>query len=594
MTISLDIANLRALYAAGDATPQDVVRELFRRIRDVGERPIWITLKAENDVLSSVDAAPKGPLYGIPFAVKDNIDVVGLPTTCACPAFSYTPKHSAYVVERLVAAGAIVIGKTNMDQFATGLVGTRSPYGIPSSPFNSDYISGGSSSGSAVAVSRGLVSFALGTDTAGSGRVPAAFNNIIGLKPTKGWISTRSVVPACRSQDTVSIFALTCGDASSVMSIAASYDVEDHYARQAPHPYQAHHIRSQLRVGVPRLGLEFFGDDQAEALFQRAVENMEALGADIADVDFSPFAEAAKLLYSGPWVAERVAAVGNFVDAHDSDIDPTVRSIIQGARTQSAVDAFEGFYSLARTCRQAEAIWDTIDVLLVPTTGTTYRIADVLADPVQLNSNLGRYTNFVNLMDLSAFAVPAGFRENGLPFGVTLIGRAFDDGFLTALGDQLHRSLNSTTLGATTTALASVPPVVATVRCDNMISIAVVGAHLSGQPLNVQLQERNARLVRTALTASGYSFYALPNTAPPKPGLVFDGQGQGHIEVEIWDMSPSAFGSFVSLIPAPLGIGTLTLDDGSTVQGFLCESHSIVGALDITSFGGWRAWLASR
>ncbi|PPC98924.1 MAG: allophanate hydrolase [Hyphomicrobium sp.] len=594
MTLSFDIANLSGLYAASDATPQDVVRELFRRIREIGERPIWITLRSESDVLASLDAAPKGPLYGIPFAVKDNIDVAGLPTTCACPAYSYTPEHSAYVVDRLVAAGAIVIGKTNMDQFATGLVGTRSPYGIPSSPFNTDYISGGSSSGSAVAVSRGLVSFALGTDTAGSGRVPAAFNNIIGLKPTKGWISTRGVVPACRSQDTVSIFALTCGDASSVMSIAASYDADDDYARLPPHPYHAHLVRSRVRVGVPRLGLEFFGDDAAEVLFRGAVCNIAALGADIIDVDFTPFAEAAKLLYSGPWVAERAAAVGDFVDAHASDIDSTVRSIIQGARTQSAVDTFEGFYSLARMCRQAEKIWDTIDVLLVPTTGTTYRIADVLADPIQLNSNLGRTTNFVNLMDLSAFAVPAGFRENGLPFGVTLIGRAFDDGYLTALGDKLHRSLSGAALGATTTALASVAPIVATERCNDLISIAVVGAHLSGQPLNVQLQERKARLVRTARTSSGYSFYALPHTSPPKPGLIFDGHGKGNIEVEIWEMSADAFGSFVSLIPAPLGIGTLKLDDGSTVQGFLCEAHAIVGALDITSFGGWRAWLASR
>lgn len=593
MIRSLDIAALSAAYARGSTTPQDIIRTVYRRIVDIGERPIWITLRSEAESLNAALAAPKGPLYGIPFAVKDNIDVAGLPTTCACPAFAYTPQRSAAVVERLEAAGAIVIGKTNLDQFATGLVGTRSPYGIPSSPFNAEYISGGSSSGSAVAVARGLVSFALGTDTAGSGRVPAGFNNIVGLKPTKGLISTRGVVPACRSQDVVSIFALTVADASDVMTIAAAFDTDDIYARRPPHPVRSFKTPSAMRIGVPQSGLEFFGDSAAEALFTAAVARVRAIGAEVVPFDFAPFAEAAKLLYAGPWVAERYAAIGDFSERHRDAMDPTVAAIVQGARSKSAVDAFEGFYALEAFKRQTESLWTSIDAMLVPTTGTTYRIAEVLADPLQLNSNLGATTNFVNLMDLSALAVPAGFRDNGLPVGVTLIGRAFEDGLLAAIGDALHRTVADARLGATPALLHETPAVQPHDDTSPRIPIAVVGAHLTGQPLHRQLQEREARFVRAARTAAGYSFYALSETMPPKPGLVFDAIGAGGIEVEIWDMDTAAFGSFVALIPSPLGIGTITLDDGGTVQGFLCEAHAVAGSRDITAFGGWRAWLAS-
>lgn len=589
---SLDIDALATGYAAGVFTPTTIIQEVYRRIAEAGERPTWISLVPKAEAVEKARHA-QGPLAGIPFAVKDNIDVAGLPTTCACPDFAYTPERSATVVERLEAAGAILIGKTNLDQFATGLVGTRSPYGIPASVFNPDYISGGSSSGSAVAVAAGLVSFALGTDTAGSGRVPAAFNNIVGLKPTKGLISARGVVPACRTQDTVSIFALTVADATRVMASAAAFDAEDAYARKPPRPFAVEAPPTDLRVGVPAGGLEFFGDEEAERLYRVSIDRLAQSGATIGEFDLTPFREAAQLLYQGPWVAERLAAIRAFAGRKPEALHEVVGAIIQGAARLSAVDAFEGFYRLADLAREAEAQWQAMDVMLLPTTGTTYKISEVLADPIRLNTNLGLYTNFVNLMDLSALAIPAGFRTNGLPFGVTLIGRAFDDGRLAAIGDALHRTLREQKLGATATLLdetQAVRPQPVTGR----VSVAVVGAHLSGQPLNTQLQERSARLIRTTRTGPGYRFYALHGTTPAKPGLIFDGEGAGGIEVEIWEMDTAAFGSFVALIPPPLGIGTLTLADGSLVKGFLCEPHAIRDATDITAYGGWRAWLDRR
>lgn len=587
---SLDIHALTEGYASGAFTPRAVIEEVYRRIAVAGERPLWISLVPKEEALEKAERA-EGPLAGVPFAVKDNIDVAGLPTTCACPAFAYVPDRSATVVERLEAAGAVVIGKTNMDQFATGLVGTRSPYGIPASVFDPGYISGGSSSGSAVAVAAGLVSFALGTDTAGSGRVPAAFNNIVGLKPTKGLISTRGVVPACRTQDVVSIFALTVGDAARVMTSAAAYDAGDPYARRPPRPFAVESPPVQVRVGVPVGGLAFLGDSEAERLYRVSVDRLAESGARLAAIDFEPFRKAAALLYQGPWVAERLAAIRTFAAQKPGALHEVVGEIILGAEKLSAVDAFEGFYALAALVREAEAQWAEMDVLLLPTTPTTYKISEVLADPIRLNSNLGLYTNFVNLMDLSALAVPAGFRADGLPFGVTLIGRAFADGQLAAIGDALHRALSGQKLGATAMRLDQTPAV-SPLPPAGRVAVAVVGAHLTGQPLNAQLLERNARLIATTRTAPGYSFYALADTMPAKPGLVFDGRGAGNIEVEIWEMDEAGFGSFVALIPPPLGIGTLTLADGSRVRGFLCEPHALAGATDITSYGGWRAWLA--
>lgn len=520
--------------------------------------PVWITQ-------ITPEPAAKGPLSGLRFAVKDNIDIAGIPTTAGCPAFAYKAERSASVVERLLGAGAVAIGKTNLDQFATGLVGTRSPFGACHSIFDERFISGGSSSGSAVAVAGGLVDFALGTDTAGSGRVPAAFNNIVGLKPTRGLISTRGVVPACRSLDCVSIFAKSVALARSVLDAAEGFDAEDPFSRHAlPRPNPG----APFRFGISRERLEFFGDRDAESLYGQAVARCLDLGGRAVEIELAPFLDAAKLLYQGPWVAERLAALRAFGFDRPEAMDPIVREIIYGAEAFSAVEAFQAQYRLALLIRAAETIWNAIDVLLLPTTGTIYRIEDVRADPIRLNSNLGLYTNFVNLMDLCAVAVPAGFRRDGLPLGISFIAQAFQDRNLLNLAERfMDFDLRK-------------------------IELAVVGAHLSGQALNWQLTSRGARLIRTCRTAPGYSLYALAGQTPPKPGLVFDGTGRGGIEVEIWELTPHAFGTFVSQIPPPLGIGTLRLEGDATVKGFLCEGHALKGALDITDYGGWRHWLA--
>jgi allophanate hydrolase len=513
----------------------DAIAAIFAAVAAEGLSPVWIALADRDAVVRRArDIDPSLPLAGLPFAVKDNIDVAGLPTTAGCPAYSYVPERTATVVQRLLDAGAVLIGKTNLDQFATGLVGVRSPYGACSSVFDERYISGGSSSGSAVAVAKGLVAFALGTDTAGSGRVPAAFNNLVGLKPTRGLLSTAGVVPACRSLDCVSIFAAAAALAERVWRVAQGADAADPFSRTAtPGAGAAPWLPGPFRFGVPRdEELEFFGDPDSPALFRGAIARLEAAGGISVTIDFAPFRDAAALLYSGPWVAERHAAVGEFVDAHPDAVHPVVGQIIRGAASKSAADAYRGLYRLEELKSVAAAQWAGIDVLLLPTAGTIYTKAAVEADPVQLNTNLGYYTNFVNLMDLAAVAVPAGFRRDGLPFGVSLIGPAFSDAALLALASRYSRggSLD--------------PPPGEAPGC---IHVAVVGAHLTGQPLNRQLTERGARLVQTCRTSPEYRFYALANTTPPKPGLVrepgFEGPG---IALEIWAVPSQHFGSFVA------------------------------------------------
>jgi allophanate hydrolase len=596
LVASLDLAALSSAYAAG-LSPVETVREVFARIAVRGDDHVWIALRPEAEVVGEALALVKRraagevlPLFGVPFAVKDNLDVAGLPTTAACPAFAYTPVADAEVVRRLRAAGALVIGKTNLDQFATGLVGVRSPYGAPSSVFNSDYISGGSSSGSAVAVAAGLASFALGTDTAGSGRVPAAFNNLVGWKPTKGLLSTTGLVPACRSLDCVSVFALTCADAAEIAGVVAAYDVADAYARPAPPERPA--FPRAFRFGVPRPGqLEFFGDAEAACLFAGAVLRLQALGGVAVEIDFAPFRATADLLYSGPWVAERLAAITPFVDEHPDALHPITAKIIGGARRFDAADAFRAFYRLEELRRVVAPTWDKIDVLLLPTTPTIYTHAELAAEPVLANTRLGTYTNFVNLLDMCGVAVPSGFRSDGLPQGVTLLAPAFADAAVLALGGRLHAALGGK-LGGTSAPLdpARLPPA----PVSPAIQLAVVGAHLSGQPLNHQLTSRGATLARSTRTAGDYRLFALANTRPPKPGLVrepgFAGEG---IEVEVWSISPAAFGAFTSEVPAPLAIGNLVLADGTSVKGFVCEPAGLAGATDITVYGGWRAYLAN-
>ena len=478
------------------------------------------------------------------------------------------------------------IGKTNLDQFAAGLVGTRSPHGACSSVFNERYISGGSSSGSAVAVARQLVGFSLGTDTAGSGRVPAAFNNLIGLKPTRGLLSMSGVVPACRTLDCVSVFATTCRDALAVWREAKGYDEGDSFSRtpgigQNAAPW----LHRSFRFGVPAVNQwEFFGDADARDLYQQAICDLERIGGEKVEVDFSIFRAAADLLYAGPWVAERLAAIRQFVESNANEMNPVVRQIIIGAGRYSAVDAFEAEYRLHDLRRATEREWQAMDVLILPTTGTIYGHEEIAADPIRLNTNLGYYTNFVNLLDLAAVAVPAGFRLNGLPFGISLIGTAFSDEALLALADRYHR-IHAEVPGPAVD-LGPCPP--------GCIAVAVVGAHLAGQPLNWQLTKRRARLLKTTRTHPGYRLYALEGTRPPKPGLAreagFDGPG---IEVEVWAVPEDQFGGFVAAIVPPLTIGTATLEGGETVNCFLCEPSALAGALDITRFGGWRSYLSS-
>jgi allophanate hydrolase len=546
-------------------------------------------------------------LYGVPFAVKDNIDLAHVPTTAACPSYERQPAQSAPVVARLLDAGAIVLGKTNLDQFATGLVGSRSPYGACASAFDPRYISGGSSSGSALAVALGLVSFALGTDTAGSGRVPAALNNIVGLKPTRGLLSTRGVVPACRSLDCVSVFAGNVSDCLTVFDIASGYDEEDPFSRLAP-PGVSQIPADGFRFGVPER-LEFFGDAAAERELESAVERLQRLGGTAIRIDFAPFTAAAELLYAGAFVAERSAAVGDFLSQKREGEDPIVAAIVRGAGRFSAVDAFEAQYLLQALRRKVQGVWQDIDVLVVPTTPTTYTLDQMARDPIALNSRLGTYTNFTNLLDLCGIAVPTGFKSENLPFGVTLLGPAFADRAVAQLGRRLLMS-QSATVGATGNAVRELalpelkgsagaprsmpgarPPVA---RVRQSIRLAVVGAHLTGQPLHHQLVELGARLEGPARTAPHYRLYALADTVPPKPGLLRASVGGAAIELEVFALDAAAFGQFVAGIAAPLGIGNVELEDGSWVKGFLCESVATENARDITQLGGWRVYLATR
>ncbi|WP_060706347.1 allophanate hydrolase [Serratia marcescens] len=525
------------------------------------------------------------PLFGVPFAIKDNIDVGGWPTSAACPAFTYQAAADATVVANLRAAGAIALGKTNLDQFATGLVGTRSPYGAVVNSFDSRYVSGGSSSGSASVVARGLVPFALGTDTAGSGRVPAGFNNIVGLKPTKGRLSNRGVVPACRLNDTVSVFALTVADAAQVAELASGFDPADPYSRPDPHTAPAD-IPAAPRFAVPAQ-LEFFGDVQAERAFHRALAQLQAGGATLEPLDFAPFRTLAEQLYYGPWVAERTVAIEQVLDASPQAIDPVVRGIVGNGLGYSACDAYKAEYLRAELARQIAQRLAPFDALVVPTAPTIRTLAEMAQEPVLFNSQFGTYTNFTNLADLSALALPGPLREDGLPAGITLIAPAWHDRALAAFGLRWQRQ-SALPLGATGRAL---PPQPAPAPSSGHVRLAVVGAHLSGMPLNVQLTQRDAVRVEQTVTAPCYRLYALVDTEPPKPGLARAAQGAA-IRVELWDIPLARFGEFVAEIPAPLGIGTLLLADGRRVKGFICEAWALEGATDITEFGGWRDYLA--
>jgi allophanate hydrolase len=572
------LAELRDAYRAG-ASPVDVVKETYDRFDACGDPAIVITSVPRDESVARARALEgrdpdELPLFGVPFAVKDNIDVAGVATTAGCPSYATVPATHAVVVERLCAAGAIPVVKTNLDQFATGLVGTRSPYGTPRNALDPAYVPGGSSSGSAVSVARGLVPFALGTDTAGSGRVPAAFNAVVGLKPSRGRLSTRGVVPAVRSVDCVAMFAHTVADAWSVFAVTAGYDPQEPYSRRPP---------ATVAPAVRRLGVladaraDAHLDTDAATAYTAALDALDALGYELEPIDETPFLAAGDLLYGGPWIAERYLTFGSFLESHPDDpgVDPTVAKLILGGGDVHGADAYAGAHELARLRRETEATWARVDALAFPTTPTIPTLADVAADPLGANSQLGALTAFVNLLDLCALAVPGPARGDGLPAGVSLIAPAGHDEALAVAGARL---------------LGETPPVATAAT----IELAVVGAHLRGQPLHHQLVDLGARFVRTARTSADYRLYALPATSPPKPGLVRSADRGAPVAVEVYAFTPEALGRFVADVAAPLTIGTITLEDGTEVHGFVCEQHAVAGATDITAHGGWAAYIESR
>jgi allophanate hydrolase len=574
----ITLTDLHTAYAAG-VSVSDVLQEVFARIAAVDDPGIFLhladlaALESEIAALGAYD--PSRPLWGVPFVVKDNIDVAGMPTTAACPAWTYLPERDAYAVARLRAAGAIPIGKTNLDQFATGLVGTRTPWPVPRNALDPNIVPGGSSSGSAVAVGHGFVPFALGTDTAGSGRVPAALNGIVGLKPTLGMISASGVVPACRTLDTISIFARNVPDAYAVLQAMTDYDAADPYGRKIAAPTLCS-VPREIRVGVPdATSRVFFGDSLQAAVFVRDLDHLRDHGARLVEMDFTPFFDVANMLYDGAWVAERHSVIEDLLNTQPDAVHPVTRAIIGKAERLSATDAFRGFYRLAELRRVCEPLIAAVDLLAVPTIPTFYTCDDLAADPVTPNSNLGTYTNFVNLLDLCALAIPTPARADGRPGSLTLIGPAGHDAALAAAA----MALDGLTISA-----SQLP--------EDQIAIAVCGAHMSGLPLNHQLTALGGRFLKAASTAPRYSFYALAGGPPVRPGLVRRETGGCSIALEVWSLPKTALGHLMCQIPAPLGLGSIELEDGSRATGFLCEAAGTLGAKEITSAGGWRQYLS--
>jgi allophanate hydrolase len=612
----LTLADWRHAYLEEAADPRALLADFIRPgASAAGADPAWILrcdaafVHTQIERLATLDRASH-PLWGIPFAVKDNIDVAGLPTTAACPAFAYTPTQHASTVQRLVDVGAIVVGKTNLDQFATGLVGTRSPYGAVPNTFNPAYVSGGSSSGSASLVARGIVPFALGTDTAGSGRVPAGFNNIVGLKPTPGSVPMQGVLPACRTLDVVSVFALTVADAALVMSLMEGTDDGPVFQQHAPRTTWLGRLGQPLRIGVPTapevdatLGFDAAWETAVQQASQHAQQGPGHTRVEVVPVDMQPFYDVARLLYDGPWVAERHAVIENLLNSHPDTIDPVVRAVVSQASQHDATSTFRARYALESLRLQADKLWRDIDLLMVPTATTCPTLAAVATEPVLRNSELGRYTNFVNLLGLAALALPSSLSSSGLPFGVTLIAPGGSDAALAEFGLawQQARCHGGLKLGATSSGVPDTKSAAANKILPTSaptLPLAVVGAHLQGMPLHGQLIERGCRLLARTHTAAAYRLFALPGTVPPKPGLArvaATSQDAGvAIEVEVYEMPQSAVGSFLALIPPPLGLGSVELADGRWVKGFICEPTGLEGAEDISHHGGWRAYMASR
>lgn len=594
----LRLGALKTAYADGSLTPRQLIPALREQAMALNpEFHLFIHLLSLAELepyLAALDGKSPAelPLFGVPFAIKDNIDLAGIPTTAACPAFAYVPEQSATIVQQLIALGAVPLGKTNLDQFATGLNGTRSPYGECRNSLHPDYPAGGSSSGSSLTVALGVASFALGTDTAGSGRVPAALNNLLGLKASKGLLSTAGVVPACRSLDCVTYFTATAREASQLLALTAKLDARDEYSRSNPLWNDASAFgqpRPGFRFGVPAQ-LEFLGCPQSPALFASTIEQLKALGGEAVEIDFSPFLAAARLLYEGPWVAERYSVAGALIEQQPDAVLPVIKAVLEQAPGVSGVDTFRAQYRLQALKAECERIMSDLDCVLTPAYPRPVTLAELHAEPLKRNSDLGYYTNFMNMLDYAAVAVPAGFMQNGLPWGVTLFGRAFTDQYLLSLADGLQRQ-HGLPLAGERRLESSAPSNVA--RHDKA-RLVVCGAHLDGLPLNWQLKQRGGRLVAATHSSPHYQLYALAGGPPYRPGMVRIAEGGVAIAVEVWELPSSELGSFLTGIPAPLGLGKVQLADGSWETGFICEPYGLAGASDISHFGGWRAYLQSK
>ena len=595
-SFDLRMSTLRAAYRAKDTTPRKLIAGLLAKAAALNpEFHLFIHLLSEAEIAPYLDALEtqdidSHPLYGIPFAIKDNIDLAGIPTTAGCPAFAHTPAESATLVAHLISLGAVPIGKTNLDQFATGLNGTRSPYGKCRNSVHADFPAGGSSAGSSLAVALGVASFALGTDTAGSGRVPAALNNLVGLKGTKGLLSTAGVVPACRTLDCVTYLTATAREASELLALTARPDPRDAYSRVNPQFNDASAFGEvpAFRFGIPS-ALEFAGCAESPALFEQARKALEAAGGTAVEIDFAPFAEAARLLYEGPWVAERYSVAGQLMETQPDAVLPVIRDVLAKAPGTTAVDAFRAQYRLQALKQVCDTVMGEVDFVLTPSIPRPVTLAELEADPIGPNSLLGYYTNFMNLLDYAAVSVPAGFMANKLPWGVTVFGRPFTDQYLLSIADRLQRISGLPVVGGSA---FDVTPLPRQAHGDRA-RVVVCGAHMEGLPLNWQLLKRGGRLLERTASAPCYRLFEIEG-AMARPGMtrVSDGNGSS-IEVEVWELPSTELGSFLTAIPAPLGLGKVELADGRWETGFICDTFGLEGAREITSFGGWRRWIAN-
>ncbi|MEE4689597.1 allophanate hydrolase [Pseudomonas alliivorans] len=593
----LRLDSVRAAYQSGAVSPRQLILALQEKAAELNPGyHLFIHLLSPDELepyLAALESRELKdlPLYGVPFAIKDNIDLAGIPTTAACPDYAYTPERSATIVEQLIALGAVPMGKTNLDQFATGLNGSRSPYGPCPNSVLKEYPSGGSSSGSSLAVALGVSSFSLGTDTAGSGRVPAALNNLVGTKASKGLISTAGVVPACRTQDCVSLFTATAREASELLGLAAKLDPRDEYSRRNPawNDATAFGAPRPFRFGVPRAqDLEFFGCVQGPLLFSDAIDHLTALGGEAVTLDLSPFLEAASLLYDGPWVAERYSVAGQLMEENPAAVLPVIRAVLAKAPAVTGVETFRAQYRLQALKAICDKALEGVDCVVTPSIGRPMTSAELLAEPVLRNSELGYYTNFVNLLDYAAVAVPSTFMDNGLPWGVTLFGRAFTDQYLLSLADAFQRHTALPLISGNT------PSAPTTVARNDRVRLVVCGAHLDGLALNGQLKQRDARLLEATQSSPDYQLYALAGGPPFRPGMVRVAEGGVAIEVEVWELPSAELGSFLTGIPAPLGLGKVQLADGRWETGFICEPYGLEGARNISELGGWRAYLQQQ